>query len=186
MSQLKKRFYRLYYRRNAAKTIESLVFPGTSELVSKVGATFNTEGAADQLFVGMTIVAGGETCRVSVITDDENFEVVPDHVTGETVSGVFSTSVLADMLAYELMDELDDYWIEFAKVEIGSFLKIEKGDSIQTSIGDMNVISENASIEFNVLGFQEHTTTPELDGRFEELRTASMASQLTYFYSMTT
>lgn len=172
MSRLKKVFYRLYYRRNAAKTITSLVCViGTT--VEKAGAHFDTEGHADQLFVGMSVsLDGNPVIRVASITDDTHFELASAHDAAETITGVFTTVALADMLGSALITELDAYWTEFSKVEIGAFIKIEKGDTIQTSIGDVNVIEENASIEFNVLGFQENSASPDVEGRWTQLRTA--------------
>lgn len=181
MSLLKKRFFRLYYRRNASKTIASLVMEvGTT--VTKAGATFDTEGAADQLFVGMTTLIEGFTYRVASITSDTEFELSEAHDAIETVSGVFTTPVLDDMLGSELITEIDDYWTEFSKVEMSSFLKIEKGDSIALSTGDVEVISENASIEFNVLGFQENSSSPNVEGRWDELKTAIDGNDVDFLF----
>ena len=174
MSRLKKVFYRLYYRRYVAKTIADLVCVNANDEITKVGATFATEGAADQLFGGMTVVIDAVTYRVlegglndTAFTIDRVFESV-----NNTYSGVFTTPALLDMLGSALIMELDAYWTELAKVEVGAFIKIEKGDNVQLSTGSVEVISENASIEFNVLGFQERETTPYIEGRWTQLRTA--------------
>ena len=118
--RLKKRFFRLYYRRNAAKTITGLVCTISDETVTKAGATFNTEGASDQLFVGITVVIDSVTYRVASITSDTEFEL--DKVfesASSTYSGVFTSPALADMLGSALITEVDSYWTEFSKVEIG-------------------------------------------------------------------
>lgn len=166
---MKKKFYRLYYRRNVSKTITSLVCViGTT--VTKAGATFNTEGAVDQLFVGMSVsLDGNAIIRVASITSDTEFELASAHDASETITGVFTTPALSNMLGLEMITEVDSYWKEFIDVEIGAHVGVEKGETIQVSTGITNVLDEKGMIEFNVLGFQESSATAE--GRFYTLRT---------------
>ena len=171
MGSLKKKFFGLYYRRNVSKTITSLVCViGTT--VTKAGAKFNTDGDDDQLFIGMTVVIEGFTYRVASITSDTEFELSAAHDASETVTGVFTTPALANMMGSELITEVDSYWTELPKVEIGASLKVDKNDSIQYSTGQTVVTEEKGLLEFNVLGFQEYSSTPEIEGRLDELRTA--------------
>lgn len=166
---IKKIYGRLYYRRYAAKEITGLVCL-IDPTVDKAGATFDTEGAVDQLFVGMTIIIDALTYRVASITSNIQFELSSTHDADETKTGYITTPQLADMLASALVTELATYWTEFAFVEIGALMKIEKADSQMFSTGSIPVISEKALIEMNVLGFQQSSAV--IEGRFAQLRTA--------------
>lgn len=166
---IRKRFGRLYYRRHGEKTILAITFVQGSNLATKGGAHFNTEGHADQLFVGMSVLVDTNTYRVESITGDEDFVINPScSSAGAAYTGVFTTPILGNMLASAMVREVDSYWKEFAKVEIGSLMKIEKGDTIGLSTGDIPVISENAKIEMNVLGVEESQSRVELMGTQED------------------
>ena len=168
---MKKNFYRLFYRRNIGAFIEDIVCVNGNVTVTKAGAHFETPGYSDFLSVGATIIIDSITYRVAVINSNISFDLsVVFASANNTYDGTVSTPALSNMLGSEMITEVDAYWKELPKTEIGAFAKVEKGDTQPLASGDNPVISEIASLEFNVLGFQEYSATAE--GRFDTLRTA--------------
>jgi Fn3 domain-containing protein len=160
--KLRKFFAKLYYRRKGSKSIALLDCTLDDATVTLAGATFNTEGAIDQLFVGMTVVIDAVTYRVLEVTSniafelDKIFESATNPYTGAFTTPILSTTLGANPLVSEMITEFVKYWIEFYAVDEGAKIAADKGDSKLLADGNMPVISEKGIFEANVLRTEEY------------------------------
>ncbi len=172
---MRKEFFRLYYRRHRRFTtsITGLSCTNGSDTIDKAGAHFNTEGHADQLFVGDTVIIDSITYRVVEVVGNTEFELekVFESATS-TYTGTFTTPALSITTATALMSECDDYWAEFFKAEVGASLKVDPGDNVIDTMGNKYDVNEVVALLFNVMGTEDYESSPNKEGRWDELRLA--------------